>query len=93
MPASMQAAQTPASKVRFVTPDKESSIMINTLWQEEVFDQICSRESLTEKAAENEKTMSVKEQSMVVQSARIACFRGISILFPSSGGSKFLNII
>ena len=27
-------------------------------------------------------------QSMVVQSARIACFRGNSILFPSSGGSK-----
>ena len=26
--------------------------------------------------------------SMVVQSARIACFRGNSILFPSSGGSK-----
>jgi hypothetical protein len=32
-------------------------------------------------------------QSMVVQSARIACFRGNSILFPSSGGSKFSNII
>jgi hypothetical protein len=30
---------------------------------------------------------------MVVQSARIACFRGNSILFPSSGGSKFSNII
>jgi len=45
--ASMQAAQTPASKLRFVTPDKESSM--NTLWQEEEFEQICSRESLTEK--------------------------------------------
>jgi len=31
------------------------------LWQEEEFDQISSRESLTEKAAENEKTISVKE--------------------------------
>jgi len=50
MYASMQAAQTPASKLRFVTPDKESSM--NTLWQEEEFDQICNRESLTEKAAE-----------------------------------------
>jgi len=57
--ASMQAAQTPASKFRFVTPDKESSI--STLWQEEEFEQICSRESLTEKAADIEKTISVKE--------------------------------
>jgi len=40
--ASMQAAQTQASKLRFVTPDKESSM--NTLWQEEEFEQICSRE-------------------------------------------------
>jgi len=34
--ASMQAAQTPASKLRFVTSDKESSM--NTLWQEEKFE-------------------------------------------------------
>jgi len=33
--ASMQAAQTPASKLRIVTPDKVSSM--NTLWQEEEF--------------------------------------------------------
>jgi len=33
--ASMQAAQTPASKIRFVTPDKEGSM--NKLWQEEEF--------------------------------------------------------
>ena len=57
--ASMQAAQTPTSKLRFVTTDKESRM--STLWQEEEFDQISSRESLTEKAAENEKTISVKE--------------------------------
>jgi len=57
--ASMQAAQTPASKLRFVTPDKESCM--NTLWQEEDFEQICSRELLTGKAAEIEKTISVKE--------------------------------
>jgi len=49
----------PASKLRFVTPDKESSM--NMFWQEEEFEQICSRESLTEKAAEIEKTVSVKE--------------------------------
>ena len=47
--ASIQAAQTPTSKLRFVTPDKESSM--STLLQEEEFKQICSRESLTEKAA------------------------------------------
>jgi len=43
----MQAAQTPASKLRFVTPDKESSM--STLWQEEEFEQMCSKESLTER--------------------------------------------
>ena len=43
--ASMQAAQTSASKLRFVTPDKESSM--STLWQDEEFEQICSRELLT----------------------------------------------
>ena len=57
--ASMQAAQTTTSKIRFVTPDKESSM--STLWQEEEFKQICSRESLTEKAAVIEKTICVKE--------------------------------
>jgi len=55
--ANMQAAQTAVSKLRFVTPDSS----MNTLWQEEEFEQICSRESLTEKAAEIEKTISVKE--------------------------------
>jgi len=55
----MRAAQTPASKLRFVTPDKESSM--NTLWQEAEFEQICSSESLTEKAADIEKPVSVKE--------------------------------
>jgi len=57
--ASMQAAQTPASKRRFITPDKESSM--STLWQEEEFKQIYSRELLTEKAADIEKTIVVKE--------------------------------
>jgi len=57
--ASMQAAQTPASKLKFVTPEKESSM--STLWQEEQFEQICRRESLTEKAAEIEKTIVMKE--------------------------------
>ena len=57
--ASMQTAQTPTSKLRFVTPDKECSM--NTLWQEEVFEQICSRESLMEKAADVAKTISAKQ--------------------------------
>ena len=47
------------SKLRFVTPDKESSM--STLWQEEEFKQICSRESLVEKAADIEKMIFVKE--------------------------------
>ena len=52
--ASIQAAQTQMSKLRFVIPDKESSII--RLWQEEDFKQICSRELLTEKAADIEKS-------------------------------------
>ena len=55
----MQAAQTPASKLRFVTPDKESSM--STLRQEEEFEQICSKELLTEKAADIEKMIAVKK--------------------------------
>jgi len=51
----MQAAQTPTSKLRFVTPGKESSM--STLWQKEEFKQICSRELLTERAADIEKTI------------------------------------
>ena len=57
--ASIQAAQTPTSKLRFVTPAKESSM--STLWQEEEFEQICSRELLMEKAADIEKSIVVKE--------------------------------
>jgi len=57
--ASIQVAQTSTSKLGFVTPDKESSM--STLWWEEEFKQICSRESLTEKAADIEKTIVVKE--------------------------------
>jgi len=37
---------------------------MNTLWQEEEFEQICSRESLTEKAADIEKTISVREHEL-----------------------------
>ena len=55
----MQAAQTRASKLRFVKPDKENSM--STLWQEEEFEQTCSGELLTGKAADTEKTFSVKE--------------------------------
>jgi len=56
--ACIKAAQTPTSKLRFVTPDKESSM--STLWQEEEFKQICSIESLTEKAANIENMILVK---------------------------------
>ena len=34
---------------------------MSTLWREDEFKQICSRESLTEKAAYIEKTIAVKE--------------------------------
>ena len=38
-----------------------SHLIMNTLWQEKEFEQICRRESLMEKAVEIEKTISVKE--------------------------------
>jgi len=44
---------------RLLTPDKESSM--STLCQEKEFEQIYSRKSPTEKAADIEKTISVKE--------------------------------
>jgi len=47
------------SMLRFVTPDEESSM--STLWQEEDFKQICSRELLTEKAGDIQKTIVMKE--------------------------------
>ena len=62
--ASMQAAQTPMSKLRFVTPDNESNM--STLCQEEDFKQICSRESLTKKVANIEKTIVVKEHDRAI---------------------------
>jgi len=55
----MQAAQAPTSKLRFVTPDKESSMC--TLWQEEEFKQICSRELLTKRQQTLKKTITVKK--------------------------------
>jgi len=57
--ASMQAVETPKSKLWFITPDKEH--FMNTLWQVKEFEQICIRASSTEKAAEIEKRISVKE--------------------------------
>jgi len=73
----MQAAQTPASKLRFFKfiPDEESSM--NTLWQEDEFEQICSRESLTEKAADMEKTVSVKEHGSNAMISTRQCFMKI----------------
>jgi len=63
------------SKLRFVTPDKESST--STLWQEEEFKQICSRESLTGKAADIEKTIVVKEHKR----AHYDFYRDLTMLY------------
>jgi len=67
--------QAKASKLRFITPDKESSM--NMLWQEEEFEQICSREALTEKAAEIEKTIFVKEHERACYDFEPAIFTKI----------------
>ena len=47
------------SKLKFVTLDKESNM--NTLWQREEFQKICSKEDLTEKAQEIKVTIPVKK--------------------------------
>jgi len=39
---------------------------MSTLWQEEEFKQICSRESLTKKVANIEKTIVVKEHDRAI---------------------------
>jgi len=56
----MRAAQKPKSKVKFVTPDKESNM--STLWRREEFLRICSKEDLTERAQDVEanRTIPVK---------------------------------
>ena len=55
----MHAAQKPMSKLKFVMLDKESNM--NTLWQREEFQTICSKEDLTEKAQDIEVTIPVKK--------------------------------
>jgi len=55
----MQTAQTPASKLRFVTPDRESSM--STLWQEEEFEQIYRENRWRKRQQTLKKTISVKE--------------------------------
>ena len=56
---SMHAAQKPKSKHKFVTLDKHSNI--GTLWRQEEFLRIGSKENLTEKAEDIEVTMSYKK--------------------------------
>jgi len=55
----MHAAQKPKSKLKFVTPDKESNM--STLWRREEFLRICSKEELAEKAQDIERTIPVKK--------------------------------
>ena len=56
---SMRDAQKPKSKLKFVTLDKESNM--STLWRQEEFLRICSKEELPEKAQDIEVTIPVKE--------------------------------
>jgi len=55
----MHPAQKPKSKLKFVPLDK-GNIMI-TLWRQEEFLRICSKEELAEKAQEIEVTIPVKK--------------------------------
>jgi len=56
---SIHAAQKPKSKLKFVTLDKESNM--STLWQQEEFLRICSKEELAEKTQDIELTIPVKK--------------------------------
>ena len=58
--ASMRAAETPTSKLRFVTPLKESSM--STLWQQEEFKQICSRGDDVETATLTKKLRNIERE-------------------------------
>ena len=55
----MHAAQKPKSKQKFVTLDKGNNM--STLWRQEQFLRICSKEALTEKAQDMEVTLPAKE--------------------------------
>ena len=81
--ASMQAVQTPTSKLRFITPDKESSM--NTLWKEKEVKQICSRESLTKKTAELIQTISMKEHERERHDFDPTTFYGNRFWNPNAG--------
>jgi len=59
--ANMQAAQSRRSKLRFLSPETESSKSVQIccgrrkifpMWQEKEFEQICTKDSLTGKAQE-----------------------------------------
>jgi len=63
---SMQAAQKPKSKLKFVTLDRESNM--STLWRREEFLRICSKEDLTEKAQDIEVTTSIQGLSSYCKS-------------------------
>jgi len=56
---SMHAAQKPKSKLKFVTLVKESNM--STLWRQEEFLRICSKEELAEKAQDIKVTIPVKK--------------------------------
>ena len=56
---STHAAQTPKSKLKFVTLDK--GIYLNTLWRREEFLRTCSNEELAEKAQNIQVTMPTKK--------------------------------
>jgi len=56
---------------------------MSTLWQEEEFKQICSKELLTEKAANIEKTIVVKEHEWARYDFDRQCF--VKIFFEIRG--------
>ena len=62
---SMHAAQKPKSKLKFATLDKESNM--STLWRQEEFLRICSKEELAEKAQDIEGEIVTKCRSLVTE--------------------------
>jgi len=83
---SMHAAQKPKSKLNFVTLDKKSNM--STLWRQEEFLRICSKEELAEMAQDIEVTIPVKKKSRDTVQPRSRVFLRKSFLGQATGWDR-----
>jgi len=90
MCASMKATPNPTSELRFVTHDKASSM--NTLWQEKGFGQIAAESRWWKKAAEIDKTISVKEHEIERHDFNPTTFYGNCFLESKAGWHWLIDV-